>query len=116
MKQKRTDLMDEYLDIDERIKYLTQRKKEIREQVIKDLLKSEYEGLVVSKKEVVTWNDDLFYKWVCDKFPQVVDSVTKRTIDYSLFEKLVMEGKIVYDDIPSEVYKVRVDYSIRQKD
>jgi len=114
MKKKPTKAMQEYSEIDLTLKNLTKRKQELRSEIIDDLLKDPdgFEGLNISKKQVITWIDDEFYNWVATEFPEVVDLATKKTIDYEKFEELVKTGKISYTDIPENVYKSRTDYMI----
>lgn len=114
MKKKPTKAMQEYSEIDLTLKNLTKRKQELRSEIIDDLLKDPdgFEGLNLSKKQVITWIDDEFYNWVATEFPEVVDLATKKTIDYEKFEELVKTGKISYTDIPENVYKSRTDYMI----
>jgi len=114
MKNKKTKDMQEYTAIDAEIKKLLKRKQELRESVIKDLLRDPegFEGLNISKKQIVSWLDDEFYNWVREEFPEYVENVTKKTIDYEKFEDLVKQGKIVYNGIPAHVYKSRTDYVI----
>lgn len=114
MKKKPTKAMQEYSEIDLTLKNLTKRKQELRSEIIDDLLKDPdgFEGLNISKKQVITWIDDEFYNWVATEFPEVVELATKKTIDYEKFEELVKTGKISYTDIPENVYKSRTDYMI----
>ena len=114
MKKKPTKAMQEYSEIDLTLKNLTKRKQELRSEIIDDLLKDPdgFEGLNLSKKQVITWIDGEFYNWVATEFPEVVDLATKKTIDYEKFEELVKTGKISYTDIPENVYKSRTDYMI----
>lgn len=101
--------MQTYLEVDSKIKELTEQKNEIRQRIIPLLEDEEYEGLKLTKKRVISWNDDSFLKWVQKDFPHYVDKVTRSVLDYEKFESYVASGEITYEELPESVYKVRVD-------
>ena len=108
MKQLNLD-METYLEIDNKIKELTEQKNEIRKKIIPQLDEEEYEGLKLTKKRVITWDDENFLAWVKKDFPEFIDKVTRQLIDYEKFETYVASGEINYDELPEYVYKVRID-------
>lgn len=106
--------MESYLRIDSMIKELTKEKEKIRKTIIPQLEEDEWEGLKLTKKKIILWNDDAFLEWVKQEFPDYVDKVTKQVLDYEKFESYVASGEINYEELPESVYRIRVDNVINR--
>lgn len=111
---KPNELMKEYLEIDADIKLLTKRKETLRKTIIPQLEEDEWEGLKLTKKKIILWNDDAFLEWVKQEFPDYIDKVTKQVLDYEKFESYVASGEINYEELPEHVYRIRVDNVINR--
>ena len=106
LKSPPTSEMQEYIDIDLRLKELEARKEELRPVVLSQFKDSgeKFEGISCSERKTYPIDEEKFYNWVKETWPDKVDKLKKDLIDPAKFERAYALGEIDYEQLPGEIY------------
>ena len=110
IKETPTREMLEYISADGKLKEAEKEKELVRGVVLTQLKESDvkYEGISHRQKITHPMNQEAFFQWVKEKFPDKVDSMRVDQIDPVKFERAFVMGEIDYEVIPPECYTEKV--------
>ena len=100
-----TKEMQEYIEIDTQLKELEARKEGLRTVVLSQMEAGEkFEGISCSERKIYPIDEEKFFLWVREQWPDKVGSLLKDLIDPIKFERAYALGEIDYDRLPEEIY------------
>lgn len=82
-------------------------KEKLREDILAEFKRTgefKLHGIVFREDTKIDTNHEAFYNWVAKTFPDHLDKMTAKMIDYEKFSMLSVQGVIDYDEIPKECY------------
>ena len=104
-----TEIMQEFMALDKEYKELKKRHESLRKSVIEEFDKNPgktYKGITKSVSQRIDFKHLEFYNWVSETFPEYLEELKDRRIDYDKFESLEARGEIEYDELPEHLYKM----------
>lgn len=110
--------LKEYIEADALEKLSTNAKKSLREYIGKLLRRCHKQGIEVpglnySAQEKYKFNEDLLYEWVGTQVsPEVLETLTKKTIDIEKLHDLYLAGGIDTTLISPDVYSITKYFTI----
>jgi hypothetical protein len=90
-------------------------KKKLRPEVLSLIKEEPIPEIELSTRQKIVFNDDEFYAWVSKEFPDQLEELTTKTINYVKFEELYASGKIVYESLPENIYTYKIEEVLRIK-
>lgn len=100
----RPALVDEYISINAEIKRL-EKLKETMKQDVSSILEEcgGWDDIYTEQATYTKYDDDLIYSWVAKHYGDgIVESISKKTLDWDKFHSLVKLGKIDLEKLPEE--------------
>lgn len=104
-----TEAMAKYVQITKEIKALETKQKELKKKAVKEFQDNpdvDFKGLSLSSYDQIKFIQTEFFNWVKTNFPEHLEACRKDEIDEEKFETLVAQRKIVYDELPPELYSI----------
>lgn len=95
-----TDAMAEYFEADRDEKLAKARKESLKPIVLEQMkdLKHPIRDLTLGKQERLTYNESVFYTWVEDNYPTLIDKLTSKVIDKTVFGELLAKKEVRVPD------------------
>jgi len=68
-------------------------------------------------KEIVTWHEDVLYDWLCEEYPDLAPSLSKKTVDLEKLGEAVKLGLIkeIPNHVSSTIERKEVHTKMRKK-
>ena len=107
-----TPEMTRFMEFDSMIKEGEAGKAELKPIVVSQLNVGEFEGIKVGSSKRRNIDEEKFFNWVSQTWPEKTDSLKIDRIDPLKFEAAYALGEIDYESIPEEVYTTTVVESI----
>lgn len=104
-----TKAMAEYVSITKEIKALEVKQKALKKEAVQEFKENpdiDFKGLSLSSYDQIKFVQTEFFNWVKNNFPEHLEACRKDEIDEEKFETLVAQRKIVYDELPQELYTI----------
>ena len=73
----------------------------------------DYDDLWMCKVVKPQWHEDIIYDWVKESYPELVDEISKVTVDIEKFSNLVKAGRINPLDVPSTISTDKVEWHVK---
>lgn len=111
--------MERPSEVDDYIKWTktaNEAKKKVEElkPKIKEILNESdgFKDCYFQKVTKTIWHEDILYDWIQREHPELLDEVSKITVDIDKLGKLLKKGKLKRDTIPYDCVGEEVSYSI----
>ncbi len=104
-----TNAMSEYVRITKEIKQLETKQKEFRKEAIEEFTMNpdvSFDGLSMSSYDQIKFIQTELFNWVKENFPEHLEACRKDEIDEEKLETLIAQRKILFDDMPRELYTI----------
>lgn len=104
-----TEVMKEFISLDKEYKELKKKHESLRKSVIEEFdnnPEKTYKGITKSVSQRIDFKHLEFYNWVSETFPEFLEELKDKRIDYDKFESLEARGEIQYEELPDHVYTI----------
>lgn len=103
----KTEKIEDFAELDKKIKDLTALKTELRLEIIKDyenLGSHPFEGINIAQTDNNKFDEKGFFHYMSKRLdPELMEQITKKEIDYNSLYKLEAKGVIELDELPLDL-------------